>query len=113
MTKDKVGASTASNQQVDCDEFEKKFNKYFCSEEYHNQPQDQKFVKETLKDFKAQILKEALKPIDSRIKDYACDETCKDNPISCGHERYCINILKRSEERRVGKECRSRWSPYH
>ena len=23
----------------------------------------------------------------------------------CGHER--------SEERRVGKECRSRWSPYH
>ena len=21
--------------------------------------------------------------------------------------------LKRSEERRVGKECRSRWSPYH
>ena len=25
------------------------------------------------------------------------------------------NILKlrRSEERRVGKECRSRWSPYH
>ena len=24
-----------------------------------------------------------------------------------GHERF------RSEERRVGKECRSRWSPYH
>ena len=22
-------------------------------------------------------------------------------------------ILARSEERRVGKECRSRWSPYH
>ena len=22
-------------------------------------------------------------------------------------------ILMRSEERRVGKECRSRWSPYH
>ena len=22
-------------------------------------------------------------------------------------------IQKRSEERRVGKECRSRWSPYH
>jgi len=21
--------------------------------------------------------------------------------------------LERSEERRVGKECRSRWSPYH
>ena len=28
----------------------------------------------------------------------------------------CLNILlnpHRSEERRVGKECRSRWSPYH
>ena len=23
------------------------------------------------------------------------------------------NVLLRSEERRVGKECRSRWSPYH
>ena len=23
------------------------------------------------------------------------------------------DIVKRSEERRVGKECRSRWSPYH
>ena len=26
---------------------------------------------------------------------------------------YRIAELKRSEERRVGKECRSRWSPYH
>src|SRR3989441_9551914 len=24
-----------------------------------------------------------------------------------------VRIYKRSEERRVGKECRSRWSPYH
>ena len=24
-----------------------------------------------------------------------------------------INVVLRSEERRVGKECRSRWSPYH
>ena len=38
-------------------------------------------------------------------------------------ERYSRHIIlqevgvkgqkKRSEERRVGKECRSRWSPYH
>ena len=30
-------------------------------------------------------------------------------------EDYRIDIMidKRSEERRVGKECRSRWSPYH
>ena len=25
----------------------------------------------------------------------------------------CLRTLPRSEERRVGKECRSRWSPYH
>ena len=25
----------------------------------------------------------------------------------------CTDELNRSEERRVGKECRSRWSPYH
>ena len=30
------------------------------------------------------------------------------------HERgHYIIIWTRSEERRVGKECRSRWSPYH
>ena len=28
--------------------------------------------------------------------------------------KFKIGLLpKRSEERRVGKECRSRWSPYH
>ena len=30
-------------------------------------------------------------------------------PSGCGKSTF----LKRSEERRVGKECRSRWSPYH
>ena len=30
----------------------------------------------------------------------------------CHQNRY-ENITLRSEERRVGKECRSRWSPYH
>ena len=27
--------------------------------------------------------------------------------------QYPVAIAARSEERRVGKECRSRWSPYH
>ena len=26
---------------------------------------------------------------------------------------YSLELINRSEERRVGKECRSRWSPYH
>ena len=37
------------------------------------------------------------------------------NPIVNFLQKYFkINrIIGRSEERRVGKECRSRWSPYH
>ena len=31
--------------------------------------------------------------------------------IQLTHSQYMQNT--RSEERRVGKECRSRWSPYH
>ena len=35
--------------------------------------------------------------------------------LHIGHAKsICVNFgLARSEERRVGKECRSRWSPYH
>ena len=32
---------------------------------------------------------------------------------SIGIPKENITIVDRSEERRVGKECRSRWSPYH
>ena len=28
-------------------------------------------------------------------------------------ELGAVDVMTRSEERRVGKECRSRWSPYH
>ena len=31
----------------------------------------------------------------------------------CGDQRQDERFTTRSEERRVGKECRSRWSPYH
>src|SRR6266516_7427179 len=43
-------------------------------------------------------------------------------PRACGHTLYYLtdhvsvfheNGRRRSEERRVGKECRSRWSTYH
>ena len=38
------------------------------------------------------------------LLDIILEENC-----SCCKEIY----YRRSEERRVGKECRSRWSPYH
>ena len=34
-------------------------------------------------------------------------------PIAYLADVLVLNSLTRSEERRVGKECRSRWSPYH
>src|SRR3712207_9443476 len=42
-----------------------------------------------------------------------------DDPRWAGHHRHSAadrsrrNGQQRSEERRVGKECRSRWSPHH
>src|ERR1017187_1866289 len=39
------------------------------------------------------------------------------NTLKRGHQAAAISLMLlfslRSEERRVGKECRSRWSPYH
>ena len=35
------------------------------------------------------------------------------NPGHPALERVRFLSISRSEERRVGKECRSRWSPYH
>ena len=35
------------------------------------------------------------------------------NLLAEGFSNRQISTLVRSEERRVGKECRSRWSPYH
>ena len=35
------------------------------------------------------------------------------SPYDSSNKRHTSFALTRSEERRVGKECRSRWSPYH
>ena len=40
-------------------------------------------------------------------------ENMADIYIADGHHRAASAVKVRSEERRVGKECRSRWSPYH
>src|SRR5256885_12142770 len=40
-----------------------------------------------------------------------CDNFC---PMTLHLIKLCVGARSiRSEERRVGKECRSRWSPYH
>ena len=45
--------------------------------------------------------------IDFRI--FQLDTEQDDTP----YQKHLAVALCRSEERRVGKECRSRWSPYH
>ena len=39
--------------------------------------------------------------------------TFDDGPWPETTEQLLDGLAERSEERRVGKECRSRWSPYH
>ena len=60
-----------------------------------------------------------------RLKEQGCritkqrmvllDIILNENCSSCKEIYYKASRIdsKRSEERRVGKECRSRWSPYH
>ena len=45
---------------------------------------------------------------------YSCFDPIFEPPIDFLEEcRKRWEAAQRSEERRVGKECRSRWSPYH
>ena len=43
----------------------------------------------------------------------AKDKDAQEEPIVHQWPHQNDNNNNRSEERRVGKECRSRWSPYH
>ena len=49
----------------------------------------------------------------SRVLEAECEVSAKalGGLATASHEPE--DLLLRSEERRVGKECRSRWSPYH
>ena len=56
--------------------------------------------------------KENVEEIKSVDFDYNCDDTYNIKVSVKGSHVIC-SVDGRSEERRVGKECRSRWSPYH
>ena len=46
------------------------------------------------------------------LSDVHCEERVLPETVN-GENDYSLEVCERSEERRVGKECRSRWSPYH
>ena len=62
---------------------------------------------------------------EGEVQRIVCRSITGDLAILAGHCNFCTalgmgeahvileNGTSRSEERRVGKECRSRWSPYH
>ena len=43
----------------------------------------------------------------TRVREYLIAYAPDEKPL------WVVAVMHRSEERRVGKECRSRWSPYH
>ena len=47
------------------------------------------------------------------VRDQGMNSTRGRKPPSVDVAERSKPIVLRSEERRVGKECRSRWSPYH
>ena len=49
----------------------------------------------------------------SELKIYFRHLCQKQNCIYINHQYLFFEKNSRSEERRIGKECRSRWSPYH
>ena len=61
--------------------------------------------KQTMMNNTINEIKNSLERINSRITE--AEEQISDV------EDKIVEITARSEERRVGKECRSRWSPYH
>src|SRR2546430_3447327 len=48
-----------------------------------------------------------------QLSQTAYDPQLRSNVLLLDRLAYPEFDLRRSEERRVGKECRSRWSPYH
>ena len=59
-----------------------------------------------------------IKPEDFRRPGHMFPLIAKDGGVLArnGHTEATVDLMRlrsRSEERRVGKECRSRWSPYH
>src|SRR3712207_9385002 len=63
---------------------------------------------EVIKDLTPEALEEGKK----YIAEHTIDIKLKDNIAEKLYVEVCCEAA-RSEERRVGKECRSRWSPYH
>src|SRR5258708_8005412 len=59
------------------------------------------------------VLAPAVKPRSAVPGDWIVSKPGPALPAAIATTIFAWSRLFRSEERRVGKECRSRWSPYH
>ena len=77
--------------------------------------------KKLLNSFETQLrhliyLHDELKRENAELKKLLENEKLKNEKVQAQYDELEVsytNLKTRSEERRVGKECRSRWSPYH
>ena len=72
-------------------------------------------IRITLKAYDHQLIDQSAKKIIETAKKTGAQVS---GPVPLPTKKEVVTILRavhkyRSEERRVGKECRSRWSPYH
>ena len=61
---------------------------------------------------RAKTAREAIEVIAGLVEEYGYASSGESFSIADKNEAWIMELI-RSEERRVGKECRSRWSPYH
>ena len=74
-------------------------------------------LKAVLKELASEINSELIGKVDERVLLEYKDKGTFEAELKVAGDVLIFNIhtnvFDRSEERRVGKECRSRWSPYH
>ena len=78
-----------------------------------------------LPDAEREVCAMSLERAKAYLKEYKMEDQIREFPVSSATVELAAEALHteagriaktlsfRSEERRVGKECRSRWSPYH
>jgi hypothetical protein len=69
------------------------------------------FSEEALAKGVAAIASKSVEAAVAKVMDSALAPLLKKHEVDATEAHF--NAIHRSEERRVGKECRSRWSPYH